>query len=257
MLCGDFGSKRSEEESQPSVAQLVPTSRTLDDSDEEGGLVVVSKAQRLLSQPVSRSSGDHGLASQSICCKSRSPRALEFDEQENSGESSEDECRWERRRLQTGVAARIVIYAEGVSPQEDMAFRDGANGRIVVAGVRRMGLAWLAGVSVKDVLVSIDGKKDFLGMSAKEVYDRLTSPCTLVLLGFVGKLMAEVRLSPFNDGCGLSWEEVAEWENAELMDEVVFQPSPPFYGIVPRSLDKDSAERGGEPVGPPDFFIRL
>jgi len=256
MLCGDFRSKRSEEKSQPSVAQLVPTSRTLDDFDGEGGLVVVSKAERLLSQPVSRSSGDRG-ASQGICCKSRSPGPLEIDEQENSGESSEDECRWERRRLQTGVAARIVFYAEGVPPQEDMAFRDGANGRIVVAAVRRKGLAWLAGVSVKDVLVSIDGKKDFLGTSAKEVYDRLTSPCTLVFLGFVGKLMAEVRLSPSNDGCGLSWEEVAEWENVELIEEVVFQPSPPFYGLVPRSLDKDSVGRGGQPVGPPDFFIRL
>lgn len=263
MLCGDLTATRSEADPRPGAVQLVEASRALDDYDEDGGLVIISQKQQFaqpsqaLGELSSRSTSrmlqnchveDSFLAS----CNSPYSHPDQTDDQKRC----EEECRWEQRRLQTGAAARIVTYDQGVSPQNDITFRDGANGRIVVGGVRRFGRAWEAGVCVDDVLVSIGGKKDFCGMSAMEVYGSLTGPVTLVFMGFVGQLMAEVRLPPKSVECGLSWREAAEWENGELIDEVVFQPYPSIHGVVPRTAHEDTFA-SGEPLVTPGLFIRL
>eukprot|EP00930_Biecheleria_cincta_P031158 TRINITY_DN2161_c0_g1_i1.p1 TRINITY_DN2161_c0_g1~~TRINITY_DN2161_c0_g1_i1.p1 ORF type:complete len:343 (+),score=85.21 TRINITY_DN2161_c0_g1_i1:456-1484(+) len=99
----------------------------------------------------------------------------------------------------------------------------------MVAAVKRSGKAEQAGVKSGDVLVSIDGKKDFAGLSAEEVHRRLRAPVTLVFMGFVGKLQAEVRLNYKQRPCGLaSKDQVAVGRPdapLQVVDEVVFQPT--------------------------------
>lgn len=146
-----------------------------------------------------------------------------------------EESEWEERRQQTGVAGRIVIYDKNENPRDDISFRDGGKGRIVVAMVLFGGKAWRAGVTSGDLLVSIDGKKDFSGLPASQVQANLPSPVVLVLLGFVGKLQAEVRLNhKVKNMCGLSnLQQVAsqrQGETLEVVDEVVFEcPTSPLF----------------------------
>jgi hypothetical protein len=146
-----------------------------------------------------------------------------------------EESEWEERRQQTGVAGRIVIYDKNENPRDDISFRDGGKGRVVVAMVLFGGKAWRAGVTSGDLLVSIDGKKDFSGLPASQVQANLQSPVVLVLLGFVGKLQAEVRLNhKVQNMCGLSsLQQVAsqrQGETLEVVDEVVFEcPSSPLF----------------------------
>uniref|UniRef100_A0A7S1F3K2 PDZ domain-containing protein n=1 Tax=Noctiluca scintillans TaxID=2966 RepID=A0A7S1F3K2_NOCSC len=159
---------------------------------------------------------------------------------------AEEDLRWDERRQQTGLAGRIVIYDKDESPQTDIALRDGANGRIVVAALRWNGRAMRAGVTTKDVLMSIDGKKEFCGLTAMQVHASLKPSVTLVFLGFVGKLTTEVRLTHKTDVvCGLSMRSQVtpeQWGGAEVVDEVVFQPVPI---VCPRQvISTGSADSG-------------
>merc|ERR1712087_355996 len=95
-------------------------------------------------------------------------------------------------------------YHAGDNPREDVVLRGGGRRHIVVAGIREGGQAARVGVRAGDRLVSIDGKKDFLGQSADDVRERLEAPAVLVFLGFVGKLQAEVRLTCQDHVCGIS-----------------------------------------------------
>eukprot|EP00439_Symbiodinium_sp_Y106_P060972 s2200_g9.t1 len=54
------------------------------------------------------------------------------------------------------------------------------------------GRAVQAGIKSGDLLVSINGKKDFAGLSASEILQRMRGGVTLVFLGFIGKWHAEV-----------------------------------------------------------------
>jgi len=124
----------------------------------------------------------------------------------------EEEEEWELRQQKSGTVGRLVVYHDGESPSEDVVLRGGGRRRHVV--VAEGGLAARVGVKAGDRLVSIDGKKDFLGLPAETVRQRLRAPTVLVFLGFVGKLQAEVRLTCAPHVCGISTrQEVIKGSN--------------------------------------------
>lgn len=114
----------------------------------------------------------------------------------------EEEQEWEMRQRRSGTVGRLVTYGKTDRPGEDVVLRGGGRRHVVVAGVRESGQASRAGVKAGDRLVSINGQKDFRGLSADTVRDNLAAPCVLVFLGFVGKLQAEVRLTAPDEICG-------------------------------------------------------
>lgn len=118
----------------------------------------------------------------------------------------DEEYEWEMRQRKSGTVGRLVVYSSGERPKEDVVLRGGgAKRHIVVAGVREGGQAARAGVRAGDRLVSIDGRKDFIGSTADAVREILRAPTLLVFLGFVGKLQAEVRLTNADHVCGISY----------------------------------------------------
>lgn len=149
-------------------------------------------------------------------------------EEVKPGKDAEDE-EWDARQQQTGAAGRLVVYDERDRPREDLILRGGGQRRIMVTSVLEGGKASQAGVKAGDVLVSIDGRKDFQGMTADAVHASLRAPVKLVFLGFVGKLQAEVRLNYKQKLLGLSTLQQVAVGRPEapfvLADEVVFQPS--------------------------------
>merc|ERR1712032_1543789 len=137
-----------------------------------------------------------------------------------------EESEWIARQQQTGAAGRLVVYEEGERPKKDFMLRGGTR-RIMVASVTDGGKASQAGEKPGDVLVSIDGRKDFSDQSADQVHANLRSPVLLVFMGFVGKLQAEVRLNYKQKICGLSSQHPVLVGRGDapmhVMDEVVFQ----------------------------------
>lgn len=161
-----------------------------------------------------------------------------------------EEAKWEQRRKQTGLSGRIVSYSRNEYPQHDVVFRDGASGRILVSMVIIGGKAWRAGVSAGDVLVSINGKKDFAGLPACEVHACLTGPVTLVFVGFVGSLQSEVRLNhqkAANLGLPTKQKLAAGMDGAkfQVVDEVIFDTCP--FSPHPH-CGRDGAEHAGRVV---------
>eukprot|EP00408_Alexandrium_pacificum_P064190 CAMPEP_0171159094 /NCGR_PEP_ID=MMETSP0790-20130122/2861_1 /TAXON_ID=2925 /ORGANISM="Alexandrium catenella, Strain OF101" /LENGTH=448 /DNA_ID=CAMNT_0011623579 /DNA_START=92 /DNA_END=1439 /DNA_ORIENTATION=- len=145
-----------------------------------------------------------------------------------SGLEPEEE-EWDTRQQQTGAAGRLVVYEEGERPRSDVMLRGGNGRRVMVSAVTEGGKAAQAGVKAGDVLVSIDGKKDFKDKSADHVHAALKGPVMLVFLGFVGKLQAEVRLNYKQKLCGLSSQHQVVFGRpdapVQVVDEVIFQPA--------------------------------
>jgi hypothetical protein len=152
--------------------------------------------------------------------------ALIEGDQDWKAHMADEEVEWVMRRDRTGTVARLVMYEDEDEPQEDFILRGGYYGHFVVATIRDGGPAARAGVKSGDRLVSIDGKKDFIGLSATEVRMRMRAPATIVFLGFVGKLQAEVRLTCSDPACGLSLrDEIARGYSdnpLHICDERVF-----------------------------------
>lgn len=137
---------------------------------------------------------------------------------------------WNQRLRGTGAAGRLVAYESGDRPQDDLHLRGGAGKRVVVSFVRRSSRAEQAGVKTGDILVSINGRKDFAGLRAEEVLRRIYGPVTLVFLGFIGKWHAELRLSNQDSCfCGLDSKVPIAMGRPDaplqVIEEVVFQPS--------------------------------
>jgi len=130
---------------------------------------------------------------------SRLARANEKRSNRDIFEVEEEE--WDQRQQKSGTVGRLVVYREGESPRDDIVLRGGGRRHIVVAGVREGGQAARVGARAGDRLVSINGRKDFLGLPVDVVRDRLQAPTVLVFLGFVGKLQAEVRLTATDHVC--------------------------------------------------------
>ncbi|CAJ1386080.1 unnamed protein product, partial [Effrenium voratum] len=145
-----------------------------------------------------------------------------------AGEATQDaDEEWNHRLQRSGVAGRLVAYDLGDRPQDELLLRGGAGHRVAVSFVR--GKAEQAGVKVGDVLVSINGRKDFAGLCADDILYRLRAPVTLVFLGFIGKWHAEVRLSSKESCCGLDSKVPIPLGRPgaplQVIEEVVFQPS--------------------------------
>lgn len=122
-------------------------------------------------------------------------------------EGHNEEEEWFARQRLTGAIGRLVRYNEAeITPKDDiLGLRCTRRGRIMVTAVRENGIAAKAGVVAGDELVSIDGRKEFVGHPAHVVHASLRAPVTLVFLGFVGKLQAEVRVKrPPEPKCGLA-----------------------------------------------------
>lgn len=132
------------------------------------------------------------------------PKAKAMVLQRRDNAVTEEEAEWDQRQQKSGTVGRLVEYYVGDSPEQDITLRAGGRQHIVVANVREGGVAASKGVRAGDRLVSIGGKKDFMGLAAGEVQRRIMPPVVLVFLGFVGKLQAEVRLTNSNHECGIS-----------------------------------------------------
>lgn len=149
----------------------------------------------------------------------------------NEGHNEEEE--WLARQRLTGAIGRLVRYNEGeITPKDDiLGLRCTRRGRIMVTAVHENGIAMKAGVAAGDELVSIDGRKEFVGHPAHVVHASLRAPVTLVFLGFVGKLQAEVRVKrPPEPKCGLApGTDIVvhgvekSHSSAKLCDAVVFK----------------------------------
>lgn len=151
----------------------------------------------------------------------------------NPVEGHNEEEEWLARQRLTGAIGRLVRYNEAeTTPKDDiLGLRCTLRGRIMVTAVRENGIAAKAGVVAGDELVSIDGRKEFAGHPAHVVHASLRAPVTLVFLGFVGKLQAEVRVKrPPEPKCGLApGTDVVvgglekQPQPVKLCDAVVFQ----------------------------------
>eukprot|EP00927_Polykrikos_kofoidii_P015707 TRINITY_DN17018_c0_g2_i1.p1 TRINITY_DN17018_c0_g2~~TRINITY_DN17018_c0_g2_i1.p1 ORF type:complete len:891 (+),score=167.01 TRINITY_DN17018_c0_g2_i1:151-2823(+) len=115
---------------------------------------------------------------------------------------------WLQRQRLTGAVARSVVYELGQNPSSDIyGLRRTLAGRLVVAGLKDGGLASTAGVSVGDQLISVDGSRDLGCARPQTLLQELTLPTSLIFLGFVGKLHAEVWVrQPDRPSCGLAAE---------------------------------------------------
>jgi len=155
---------------------------------------------------------------------------LTHSEEKQTFQLDPEEEEWDTRQQQTGAAGRLVVYDVGDRPREDLTLRGGgAHHRIMVAAVTDGGKAAAAGVKAGDVLVSINGFKEFKGQSADAVHVTLRAPLTLVFLGFVGKLHAEVRLNYKQKSMGLSSSHQVIFGRpdapVQVTDAIVFQPT--------------------------------
>jgi len=157
-----------------------------------------------------------------------------------SSMENEDE-EWDKRQKQTGAAGRLVVYDQGDQPKDDILLRGGGGRRLVVAAVTQGGKAFQSGVKAGDILVSIDGRKDFQEKTADEVIAGVNAPVMLVFMGFVGKLHAEVRLNCDKGQCGLASQQAVVFgqpdARVQVIDEVCFQPTAPLF------LTADSSQK--------------
>lgn len=148
--------------------------------------------------------------------------------QDGQAEGSVEDQEWEQRQQLTGASGRMVCYNKGEHPRNDVLFRGGGSRRIMVAAVTEDGKAQYVGIKAGDVLVSVNGSKDFQGKLANDVHASLCSPVILVFMGFVGKLQAEVRLNHRQKILGLSSTDPVFFglpgSPAQLTDQIVFQP---------------------------------
>jgi len=162
---------------------------------------------------------------------------------------------WDQRQQRSGAVGRLVVYHEGQSPKHDVFLRGGGCHHIVVANLTDGGYAMQAGVKIGDRLVSVDGKKDLLGLQAETVQDALEAPVALVFLGFVGKLEAEVRILETNKICGISSQQQVQGMDGaplRLCDERVLNVgrAPLFLAVTAgrpsAGLMQPSDDRNGE-----------
>uniref|UniRef100_A0A6T8WMZ0 PDZ domain-containing protein n=1 Tax=Noctiluca scintillans TaxID=2966 RepID=A0A6T8WMZ0_NOCSC len=178
-----------------------------------------------------------------------------------AGRLNEDEEWWMRQRT-NGVIGRLVRYSVGDTPCEDiLRLRCSRHGRIVVAAVREDGSASKAGVSAGDQLVSIDGWKGFAKCSPGLIHSNLRAPVTLIFVGFVGKLQAEVRVKPVaQPRFGLPPDvnvagASSRASSVQLYDAVVFQPEAVSLLLMTKEEGKDArhgSSGSGSNVGRPE-----
>jgi len=133
------------------------------------------------------------------------------------------------RQHRQAASGKIVSYEWNDYPNEDVFLRGGSGRPVRVASVCYGGKAMKAGVKAGDVLVSINGTRDFGGASALQVHDNLKGPAVIVFLGLAGKLKGEVCIRRKEQVLGLSSRTKllpgSPEEPVEVVDEVVFEPA--------------------------------
>lgn len=166
---------------------------------------------------------------------------------------SQEEEEWLARQRLTGAIGRLVEYRLGDRPREDiLGLRSGGNTRVMVTSVKDGGPAQRAGVTAGDELVSINGSKDFCNQPAEKIHESLRAPVTLIFVGFVGKLHAEVRLNRVEAVAGLSGRTSVvageRGKQVQLCDEVVFKAgnAPLFLTTKVRRRGSGFDEGGAE-----------
>lgn len=154
---------------------------------------------------------------------------------------ADEDDEWLARQRLTGSVGRLVSYASGEVPEQDVCgLRATSMGRIIVTSLSPDGPAAMAGVAVGDELVSINGRRGFAGIPVHSILAGLRSPVSLVFVGFVGKVQAEVRMKHASEiPCGMpSNARIMTGASVELCEAVIFQqPS--------ASLLLTSAHKGG------------
>jgi len=162
----------------------------------------------------------------------------------NRNFQQEEEREWAERKARSGTVGRLVVYRDSDQPQNDIYLRGGGSSHVVVAAVREGGMAAKANVKAGDRLVSIDGKKDFVGKAAEAIHQSLMPPTILVFCGFVGKPTAEVRLNCSVQSCGISTKKPIKAmrpdEGFFICEQRVFQAgTAPIFLSVEGHKEKD------------------
>lgn len=159
-----------------------------------------------------------------------------------------EDAEWLKRKKLTGAICRLVKYQDNKKPSEDiLGLYFTRHRRLMVTALCMSGIAAKAGVKTGDQLVSIDGWKEFQGLTAEAIRIGIKAPVTLVFLGFAGKLEAEVRVrQPAQPRCGLpAATDVAIVSrgfgsgsgsgSVQFCEAVVFRPATSLLLVVPSS----------------------
>jgi len=161
---------------------------------------------------------------------------------------SQEQDNWDRRQQRAGAIARLVKYCCGQMPSTDITLA-GGNGRPVhLVSVREKGVAARSGARIGDRLVSINGKKDFMDLPATTTQDRLKAPATLVVMGFVGRPDAEVRLRNTKEAWGIpNHQDTLRGDRLELRDVTVMNKNlalmtPLWLTTIPPKEDVTSCQ---------------
>mmetsp|Transcript_21552 Transcript_21552/g.50224 ORF Transcript_21552/g.50224 Transcript_21552/m.50224 type:complete len:207 (-) Transcript_21552:104-724(-) len=139
----------------------------------------------------------------------------------------EEELDADTKRPRMGIVGRIVVYAPNERPCCDIVLKGGGGQQVRVERLAQTGKAARSGVVVGDVLVSINGNKNFSDKPLEQILAGLASPVALVFLGPVGgKRNAELHIKRKEKTCGLSEHlhivSSALLESTEVVDEVIF-----------------------------------
>jgi len=163
--------------------------------------------------------------------QSSSVTSFRQSDQPHSTRALKDEEMWQARKKVTGAVGRLVFYEKGQRPSDDiLGLARTPGGHVMVTAVRSAGPAAQAGVTTGHKLVSIDGQKSFMGVPTDDILRGLVGPVSLVFLGFVGKILAEVQVDqPGAPSCGLpevtdiGLSVLPKDEPVELRDATLFQ----------------------------------
>jgi len=163
-------------------------------------------------------------------CRLEKPAVIDEDEE------------WLARQRITGCIGRLVNYAVGELPEDDvLGLRATPTGRITVTNLRMDGPAAEAGVAVGDELVSINGRKDFADIPASAILVGLQSPVALVFMGFIGKAHAEVRVKHVSETlCGMPSRAHISGASVRFCEVIVFQQ--PYASLL---LETSNREKQG------------
>lgn len=220
------------------------------DKQQESDMQPMSDSQKVSPRAQGRAASGSTGSSLALCKSGNCIKDLDDTGSGSRDLLDEEEQEWEERQRKSGTVGRLAVYPVGEDPREDIVLRGGGRRHIVVTRVHDGGQAAKVGVRAGDRLVSIDGKKDFMGHSADEVSEQLKAPTILVFLGFVGKLKAEVRLTCSDHVCGMpARHEVARGSYNHpitLCDEKVFNAGIASLFLTVASSAQGSIANGDE-----------
>lgn len=157
-------------------------------------------------------------------CKRPSP------EKEWEARVKVEDALWDAQLKRGGSIGRIVQYEAHEQPCADIILRGGSGSRIRVQAVCQTGKAASAGVKSGDVLVSVNGDKEFASLSLEDFYQSLPKPAVLVFIGLVNNtFIAELRIKRKEVPLGLPSRLLqfpaadGPQEQPQVADEVIFE----------------------------------